>query len=330
MAKDIDDNKVVNIKRGRGRPPKNGAEAAAKAEAMIAATGKPKAPSAQFERMDAAPQTDGAAPAPDMRTAPAFGANEPDVGVFLKHVQVVRAQLEIIAKAKAEVKAANKVLKDKRQAAKAEGIVLGELDRAMADADTEQVDLVARERRYALYMDWLGKPIDFQADLALDTRQTPEQEKAHWFKMGDQAGRLGKDRDSYPEGIAPEQKPNFISGWDHGQSFLMRTGSLTKDAFNQDGSLKEEAPKAPAEAPAVLILKEEHFRSGTSLEDANRSTIFDDDMLSQFDAAERVVVLYGAQKRLLKEPGYVDDGGSETPVTEPQAAQPDEDAAALA
>ena len=104
---------VVSIKRGRGRPAGSGnkkrVEAAARAEEIISNTGKDQ---------------------PDTRRAPSFGSNEPDIGVFLKHVQILRAKEEELLKAKLLVKSVNKQKKDLRQAAKAEGIVLGELDRA--------------------------------------------------------------------------------------------------------------------------------------------------------------------------------------------------------
>lgn len=306
-------------KKGRGRPKGSpnkarAAAAAAKADAMISGT-KPA--------LEPAPQL------PPV-TAPAFGANKPDCGVFLKHVNILRAKKDQIDKVKLELKGLKGQEKDLRQAAKAEGIVLGELDRALKDAETEQVDLVAREQRYLLYMGWLGKPLDFQADLDVATRQTPEQEAAAWFQRGDQAGRLAKPREAYPDGIPPERKPDFLRGWDHGQEMLLRFSPLTRDGFKSVPLPLERAHQA-AEKPAFLTLKEEDFRAGIELDDANRSTIFDDATVAKFDAAENVVAIFAGMRRVLKDKadGYVDTGAENDEITEAEPV-PADDAAAFA
>ena len=298
MATNINEaGNVISIKRGRGRPAGTGKkrlEAVARAEEIMANAGS---------RSD------------DTRRAPAFGSNEPDIGVFLKHVQILRAKETELEAAKLKVKAINKQKKDLRQAAKAEGLVLGELDRALKDADTEQVDLVAREQRYHLYMDWLGKPIGFQPSLDLAVK--PEDEEARWFKRGDQDGRLGKDR-TPPEGCPPDRIQAFLKGWEHGQDQLMRANPVTAPAFST------EAPKSPPETAGngwqpskqILTLHEQDFQAGIDIEDANRSTIFDDATLQAFDAAENVVAVFGKAKRVLKEPGYVDDGTDDCPITD--------------
>ena len=296
MATNINDTgNVVSIKRGRGRPPGTGKkrqDAVARAEEIMSNT--------------ASIATD------DTRRAPAFGSNEPDVGVFLKHVQILRKKEEEIAVEKLKLKGLNKQKKGLRQAAKAEGIVLGELDRAMEDADTEQVDLVAREQRYHLYMDWLGKPVGFQPSLVLTIN--PDDEEARWFARGDQDGRLGKDR-TVPEGCPAERIQAFLKGWEHGQEQLMRKNPATAPAFKPKADQKPQAQ--PVAQLQMLTLHEDDFVAGIDLEEANRSTIFDDEMLAKFDAAVNVVAVFGKAKRVLKEPGYVDDGTDDCPITDP-------------
>ena len=298
---------VVNIKRGRGRPPKDAAAAAAKAEAMIAGVAT--------------------TPAEDRRTAPAFGSNEPDIACFLKHVQILRAKDEEIAKVKLTLKGLNKQKKDLRQAAKAEGIVLGELDRALDDADTEQVDLVAREQRYHLYMEWLGKPIGFQPELDLTPQNGAEIEQQRWFNRGDQDGRLGKTR-TPPEGIPPEMIQSFLHGWETGQAKLRRENPVTAPAFAEQLAEDAGVEVTPDQevktldelgAKAILILREEDFRAGTLLEDANLLTLHPS-RLDAVGAAESVLVVFNGAKRVIKEPGYVDDGASDTPVTDIEEA----------
>lgn len=304
MAENISN--LVNFTRAKGRPKgslnkRRAHEAAAKAEAMIA---------------QAAMQASAI-------RAPSFGANEPDEPCFLKHVQAIRAKQVEIDEQKRKLKVLRGQNKDLRNLAKSEGVVLGELDRALKDADTEDVDLGAREARYHLYMSWLGKPISFQAELPLEPRNSPELEAKHWRKIGEQAGRLGKPRDAYPDCMAPEQRPNFLAGWDDGQEALMRKSPLTASAFDIIDVPDEEASEHEP-ANTMLTLREVHFVAGTEIEDANRSTIFDDQTLEAFDAAENVIVIFGKAKRIIKEPGYLDDGGSDTPLSEVEEMPDDE------
>lgn len=304
MAKNIaDTGTVVDIKRGRGRPkgggptPGKAAAAAKKAEEMIGGVQAPAAPQGVQE---------------DERRAPAFGSNEPDVGVFLKHVQVARKDAEEEEKLKSALKARRKVTKDNRQLAKAEGIVLGELDRAMKDADTEQVDLDARERRYALYMDWLGKPISYQAELPGMARPTDtEADQARWFKRGDQDGRLGKAR-TVPEGCPSIHVQDYLKGHEAGQMLLMKSSPLTAAAFDPAKAAK------PAESDTGMVqFSEAHFQAGTDLEDANLKSLLPGHH-EAFHNAVTVVAIFGQARRILKEPGYTDTGEADVEITEPE------------
>lgn len=325
MAKNVaDTGNVVNISRGRGRPKgstKAATEAARKAAEMVSAT--KKVGTLADPTITPIEENTGA----DVQRAPAFGANEPDQACFLKHVQILRKDAEDEGELKLKLKNRKKVTKDHRQAAKAEGIVLGELDRALADAETELVDLVARERRYSMYIGWLGKPLDFQADLPSILDNSPDVVAKGWFNRGDQAGRLGKDRKA-PDGIPPENISDWLKGYDAGQDLLMRNSPLTRSAFTDAASAGNAAVEALTEKakPGILVLREEDFIAGTDLEGANLKTLMEY-RRADFDAAERVVALFGTQRRILREPledgvVYVDTGEDDVELTEPEDVAP--------
>lgn len=323
MAESITRSNVVDMKRPRGRPKGSGkkvADALAKADAIMASVPKKGAAKVTPPEIVDNDPLGANGPATDERRAPAFGANEPDIGVFLKHVQIARKDKEEEDHLKLQLKNRKKITKDHRQEAKAVGIVLGEMDRAMKDADTEDVDLVAREQRYMTYMSWLGKPLDTQGEIDVNARQTPEQVKKHWFTLGDRAGRLGKNRDAYPEGIPPEYKPDHLAGWDHGQTMLMRDMPLTAGAF------KDKAAAAPAEASSadgsMLVLREANFQGGTPLEDANLKTLLPG-MHEAFWNADSVVAIFGDSKKILKEPDAQFPNGVFVDTGEPDAPESD-------
>lgn len=274
-------------------------EAARKADAMMGA---------------GAAQPEAVAPQAPPITAPSFGANEPDVGVFLKHVNLIRRKDEEVEGAKLVLKNFKKQMKDLRNQAKAEGIVLGELDQALEDVETETVDLVARQRRYNLYLEWLGKPLNFQPELPGTQPTDTERDQMTWFGRGDQAGRLGKPRD-LPDGIPGAFVQDFLKGWDHGQDLLMRSSPLTDRAFKPKGGVQA----AAQDNGKILQLGPEHFQSGIDLDEANLSTLLDGHK-EAFWNAEIVTVVFGGLKRIVKEPGYIDDGKPETDFTEAMPA----------
>lgn len=326
MAQNIAD---VGNARGRGRPkgsknrPKAGtpgerAAAARQAEEMIeGAVIKGPIPPAPLIEEDVEWEGED-----DAVRAPSFGANEPDCSVFLKHVQILRAHAEKEASAKLTVKNLNKQKKDLRQAAKQEGIVLGELDRALKDADTEQVDLEARERRYMLYMEWLGKPINYQAELSLTVDDGDEAEAKRWHRRGDQDGRAGRERKA-PEGCPPDRVQDYLHGYDHGQQLLMRSSPLTRSAFDLDMAEQPAAAAPEDDKKKVFVLHEGHFAAGTTLEDANLKTLLPEHR-ERFEANNLVIAVFAGKKRILKEPGYEDNGEEDCEVTEPEPLEPKE------
>lgn len=338
MAANISEHNNVHqldAKRGRGRPKGSGvkgaagksAAAVAKAEAIMRGDAKksdaPKPAEAPAKTQQEI--LDNQASAAVNVTAPSFGANEPDEPEFLKWVQIEIKDLEEIAILSAQLKARRGSRKDHRNDARGAGVILGDMDYAVKRATTEQVDVAAEFRRRALYCQWLGLEVGTQAKLEVNARQTPEQVKKYWFGQGEKSGRLGKPRGTYPDGMPPENTVDHLSGWDHAQTKLLRNSPLTAGAFEKDGSLKEEAA---VDGPKVLYLRESDFQAGIEIKDANRSTLFDDEKVKAFDAAENVCAVFGDKKRSIKEPGYVDDGDEKTPLSEVEPASTDEDSVA--
>jgi hypothetical protein len=327
VARVISDTNVVPITSGKGKskgkkaaPPQVEQETRPTLEALLEARKHCKTPdeAAQLD-VDIAQRRAEA----DER-APSFGHNEPDVGVFLQEVGKVRRQIDVIDAAKLVVKTEMGVLKDIRTGAREKGIVLREMDEAIAALDTENVDLIAREKRRRLYMTWLGIDLGEQGQFDLkpaDGLSDAERDATRWFKRGDTDGRLGKPRNA-PEGCPPENLQDYLKGHEAGQTLLMQSAPLTAGAFKPAA----ETPKA-SEDGKILILKEEHFAPGTKLEDCNLKTLLPEHA-DAVHRADRVIALYGAHKRIIKEPEedgttYLDTGDDDVPVSEPEAVAPE-------
>lgn len=293
----LDPNRKANA---AGRKLNQGAAAAAKAEDMLKAPAAPP-PTEEPPQVNVEPR------------APSFGANEPDAGVFLREVNKVRREMEKVEEAKLALKTAKGRLKDTRKLAAGVGLVMREMDEAIESLNTEHVDLIAREERRRLYFEWLGLPLGVQPSLpGMPAATDTEVEQGRWRKRGDIAGRLGQER-KHPEGCPPHCIQAFLEGYDAGQEVLMRGSTLTRDAFT---GVKPTAAEQKA-APGILVLNEGAFAAGTILDDANLMTLMPD-RREAFDAAERVVALFGTKKRILKEEGYLDTGEEDVEVTEPE------------
>jgi ribosome modulation factor len=286
----------------------------AKPKGRAKAKAKPAAAAAPPEDLDGVGE--------EVQRAPAFGSNEPDEGVFLRWVNELERHEEKGEALKLAVTNWRKERKTKRAEAQAAGLVMGQLDQAIAELKTEQTDLLAQQLRLDIYRGWLDLPVldRGQKGKALAEKISPDDEKAKWKKRGSQAGRLGKSRD-LPEGIPPECIQPWLKGWDAGQEALMHGSPLTKGAF--DG--KTTAPaKEQVHHPKVLQLDESHFSTDTTLEEANMKTLLRD-YIEHVGAAETVTVVFGQARRILKEPDadapggfYLDTGESDVPVTDPE------------
>jgi hypothetical protein len=306
---------VVPIKRGRGRP-KGTTKVTANARAADAAKQAEQMVGGAFVEQDAGdtePQ------------APAFGANELDAGGFLQWVKKLNEHEDKGEEIKLKLKAWRTDRKLLRKEANGAGIILGQLDEALEDLKTEQVDIAAREERRRQYHEWLGIPFAAQAELFPTASLDAEQEAKRWFKAGDVAGRLGKIR-KQPAGIPAEHVQDWLRGYEAGQTVLMQNSPLTAGAFDAGGKLKEKNDQPPVTAPVgdkgILVLSEEHFVAGTILDDANLKTLIEEHHAA-FHASDRVVALFGTSRRILREPNddgtfYTDDGEQDTEVTQPE------------
>lgn len=322
MAANIKDTGVTPKKRGRPSKEEIAARNAREREAQGEIDAK--------EGVAAAAPKSNAKP-PEEKSAPAFGHNRATEGLFLRHVQTLRAHDVKITESKLATKALVGQKKDLRNLAKADGIVLGELDQAIDELETERVDLLASQERLELYRQWLGLP-------TLATAASAKQEKnpaQRWNKLGNVAGRLGENR-AIPDACPPEHGQDWLHGYDAGQLALMKESPLTRSAFDKDGNLKPSPGSAaaadpnPEGAPAVtapepestmLVLKEEDFAPGTALADCNLATL-EPSLKPKWEAATDVVVVIGGKKRVLKEEGYEDDGQPGTDLSEEEPADP--------
>lgn len=311
-------------KPGAGRKLQAGAEAAAKANAMLGGPSKAEA----ANRGAPAPETV-VTDAPNVDapiTAPSFGANEPDAGVFLREVNKIRRQMAEVEMKKLELKTVKGRLKDIRKLAAGVGLVMREVDEAIDALNTEHVDLIAREERRRLYFEWLGLPLGIQATLPGIAKPTDtETDQARWLKRGDIAGRLGEIR-TVPEHCPPHCLQSWLHGWEAGQKVLMQGSVLTAGAFHADGTAKDAAelkPKADDDGKMVTFT-EAHFMAGTDLEDANLKTLLPGHH-EAFHNAENVVAVFGDKKRVLRERDdnepsgfYQDTGEDDVPMSDPE------------
>lgn len=312
MAKSISEGgasagNVHQLSPKKGSAGRKAADAAKKAEEIMAGNSAPKAPEPP-------------APKPELGqlpvTAPSFGANEPDAGVFLQEIHGIRSVMGEVEQAKTALKNVKGKLKDRRKLAASKGLVMREVDEAIEALNTEHVDLIAREQRRKLYFEWLGLPLDTQASLpGMAPPTDTESDQARWRKRGDIAGRLAEER-KLPEGCPGHCVQAYLEGWDAGHTVFMQGSPLTAGAFNADGSKKTESTAAVSAPPAgLLVLNEGAFAAGTSLDDANLKTLMEN-RRADFDAAETVTAVFGALRRILKEPGYVDTGEPDVDLTE--------------
>jgi hypothetical protein len=342
MAQSINDPKA---KRPRGQPRKitgpvgAGVAAADAAAKAVDPNAKPIKPTSDDQAAPAAGKAHTGPPAADppkaKPAAPGFGANMVTADVFLSHVHQLNRIEEELEKAKLVVKEINGKKKDARQLAKADGIVLKEMDEAIENSKTDRVDHVAREERRRFYHEFLGIPL-VQGDLfELDPKlPTLEQDRQKWRAIGNTDGRAGRACKA-PDHCPPIHRADYEHGYTDGQKALMKTTPLTAGAFNADGSVKEggaepetwvdpkdeaaaQPPAEPPKAEALVMFQNADFLDSVKdTEDCSRETLAFADSKRRWDAAHRVVVLWRTgdgtgKKRVLKapakgvegEPGY--------------------------
>lgn len=126
--------------------------------------------------------------------------------LMFHHFNLIEAQ-------KAKVKEEQDALKKLRKTAKADGIVMADLDYMARCADLEDPTIAPDElRRRAEIASWFALPVNFQADMFTD--RMPLEERA--FEEGIAAGLQGKDpTPPYDATSKPGQR--WMDGWHEGQ-----------------------------------------------------------------------------------------------------------------
>lgn len=270
--------------------------------------------------------------------APAFGHNQPTAEDVRRWAHGCIALDVKIDEQKLVLKDLRGKKRDYRAEANGAGIILRELDEAIDELKTEQVDLLERQERLNFYRRALGLPVfvDGAKKAKAPPKTTAEDEETAWRKRGEQAALLGQPR-TLPEGCPPDRIQAFLGGWDAEHENIMKKSPLTAGAFKEGAPLKDGTPTLeqdllPAGAPetvdGVLILRENHFVAGTKLEHANTRTLLPEHR-ELIPPAETVKAVFGSLVRVIKERDaeceggfYVDTGGKDVPVSDPEPFVP--------
>lgn len=147
-----------------------------------------------------------------MGKAPAAGHNSELTeaerkSLFFHHYQKIQAQDEIVKAAAAERKRLRKL-------ARADGIVLSDMDFAMRCAETDDPSIVPDElRRQMEIASWFSLPVQYQPDLFVDRAPADERFEAEGYT----AGMKGKDANSGHSKGSKEDKA-WLKGWEKGQA----------------------------------------------------------------------------------------------------------------
>lgn len=117
-----------------------------------------------------------------------------------------------IANKKAMLDALREEYKTLRKEAKADGIVLADMDFALRCAEVDDAGIIPEElRRRSEIAAWFALPVHYQADLFEDTR--PLEDRA--YEEGRAAGLQAKDGSSPYEGAVGQK---WMQGWHDGQA----------------------------------------------------------------------------------------------------------------
>lgn len=149
--------------------------------------------------------------------------------LMFHHFNAVEAQKTI-------VKEAQDALKKLRKTAKADGIVMADLDYMSRCAALDDPEIVPAEiLRRAEIASWFALAVNFQPDMFED--RTPIEDRA--FEEGKAAGLQGKNPDA-PYDAASKTGQGWLQGWHEGQR-IMRDDLLTamekKNASNSKDEL---------------------------------------------------------------------------------------------
>lgn len=150
-----------------------------------------------------------------------------------------------VEEAKALVKAAQEELKRRRKAAKAEDIVMADLDYMARCANLEDPTIVPAEiLRRAEIASWFALPIEFQPDMFTD--RSPIDATA--FKQGETAALLGKSCEP-AFGADSSTGQSWIAGWHEGQR--QRREDMEADMLRRNAE-KDELIKGAGADPEFL------------------------------------------------------------------------------
>lgn len=143
---------------------------------------------------------------------PATGHNSGELtpaesrALMFHHFNLIEAQ-------KAVVKAAQDDLKKLKKTAKADGLVMADLDYMARCAELEDPTIVPEEmRRRAEIASWFALPVNFQPDMFTD--RMPLDERA--YEEGVAAGFQGKDPTA-PYDASSSAGQRWLEGWHEGQ-----------------------------------------------------------------------------------------------------------------
>lgn len=257
------------------------------AETLGAKPKAPKKPKADKPADDNVVQLDNTPPEERLRST------------LLNGVADLRALDEKIDAAMAKVKALRSDRKAIVGKLGAAGLPASLIKEAMDDADNTRTDQAEKEQSRAFIRQTFGlATADWTASLA--GLPTGAVEEVDWEARGYTDGVMAKDRSAPPE-CPPERHQAYFKGYDA----VMEARALKMTA--------KPAPKPQAEAP--LVLTEAHFAEGTELADASTQTL-NADQADNVASYARVIVRFGGFERVLKEPGYLDDGTDAAGVSE--------------
>jgi len=157
----------------------------------------------------------------------------------------------LIEDQKAIVKAAQDALKKLRKTAKADGLVMADLDYMARCAALEDPDIVPSElKRRAEIASWFALPVNFQPDMFTD--RMPLDERA--YEEGIAAGLQGKDPNA-PYDAPSSAGQKWLQGWHEGQrqmrDDLLAAMEKRNAAKAGDEIIKGSADEDPADPAKV-------------------------------------------------------------------------------
>lgn len=147
------------------------------------------------------------------------------------------AHYHAIQAAQEAVNAANAERSRVRKLAKADGIILSDIDFMMRCAEVDDATIVAEQlQREMEIASWFALPVQYQPDMFGDNQREPAVDRA--AREGSAAGFAGKDARS-PYGPGSQQDQAWMASWHHSQK-VMRDGL-------QSAMEKKNLEKNPAE-----------------------------------------------------------------------------------